>query len=48
MVASIVEGLSRIPDTQVLWRPILNQGLVRFLDPRRMLRRQITTFEPMR
>ncbi len=32
--STIVEGLDRLPGADVLWRPILNQALVRFLDPR--------------
>ena len=32
--SAIVEGLGRLRGADVLWRPILNQGLVRFLDPR--------------
>lgn len=31
---AIVDGLARLPRCDVLWRPILNQGLVRFLDAR--------------
>jgi glutamate/tyrosine decarboxylase-like PLP-dependent enzyme len=30
----LVNGLGRLPNVEVLWRPIINQGLVRFLDPR--------------
>ena len=30
---SIVDELGSLPNVEVLWRPILNQGLVRFLDP---------------
>ncbi len=30
---TIVEGIGRLPNTEILWRPHLNQGLVRFLDP---------------
>ncbi|MBV8638253.1 MAG: aspartate aminotransferase family protein [Candidatus Eremiobacteraeota bacterium] len=33
-VAGLVEQLERLPNVEVLWRPLLNQGLVRFLDPR--------------
>ena len=29
----LVEGLGRLPGVEVLWTPIINQGLVRFLDP---------------
>jgi glutamate/tyrosine decarboxylase-like PLP-dependent enzyme len=32
---AIVDGIGRLPGAQVLWRPSINQGLVRFLDPRR-------------
>jgi glutamate/tyrosine decarboxylase-like PLP-dependent enzyme len=32
--SKIVEGLGRLPGAEVLSSPILNQGLVRFLDPR--------------
>ncbi len=31
--AAIVDGIGRLPHTEVLWRPHLNQGLVRFLSP---------------
>jgi len=31
---AIVEGIGALPGTEVLWTPDLNQGLVRFLDPR--------------
>jgi glutamate/tyrosine decarboxylase-like PLP-dependent enzyme len=30
---AIVDGIGRLPGTEVLWRPSINQGLVRFLDP---------------
>jgi glutamate/tyrosine decarboxylase-like PLP-dependent enzyme len=30
---ALVEGIGRLPGAQVLWRPSINQGLVRFLDP---------------
>lgn len=30
---TIVDGIGRLPGTEVLWRPSINQGLVRFLDP---------------
>ena len=30
----IVDELGSLPNVEVLWRPILNQGLIRFLDPR--------------
>ncbi len=33
MAKAIVDGLSRLPDVEVLARPRINQGLVRFLDP---------------
>ena len=29
----LVSGIGRLPGVEVLWRPVLNQGLVRFLDP---------------
>lgn len=32
--AAIVEGIGKLPGAEALWRPTLNQGLVRFLDPR--------------
>jgi len=32
--SAIVEGLGALPGVEVLWKPTLNQGLVRFLDPR--------------
>jgi glutamate/tyrosine decarboxylase-like PLP-dependent enzyme len=32
--ATIVERIGQLPGTEVLWRPQINQGLVRFLDPR--------------
>lgn len=32
--SAIVEGLGNLPGVEVLWKPTLNQGLVRFLDPR--------------
>jgi glutamate/tyrosine decarboxylase-like PLP-dependent enzyme len=31
---TLVEGIGRLDGTEVLWRPRINQGLVRFLDPR--------------
>ena len=31
---AIAEGLALLPGVEVLWRPVINQGLVRFLDPR--------------
>jgi glutamate/tyrosine decarboxylase-like PLP-dependent enzyme len=31
---AIVAGIGVLPNVEVLWRPQLNQGLVRFLDPR--------------
>lgn len=30
----LVNDLGQLPNVEVLWRPIINQGLVRFLDPR--------------
>jgi glutamate/tyrosine decarboxylase-like PLP-dependent enzyme len=30
---AIVDGVGRLPGVEVLWRPVINQGLVRFLDP---------------
>jgi glutamate/tyrosine decarboxylase-like PLP-dependent enzyme len=30
---AIVDGIGQLPRTEVLWRPSINQGLVRFLDP---------------
>jgi glutamate/tyrosine decarboxylase-like PLP-dependent enzyme len=30
---TLVEGLARLPGAEVCWRPVINQGLVRFLDP---------------
>jgi glutamate/tyrosine decarboxylase-like PLP-dependent enzyme len=32
--SELVEALGRLPHTDVLWKPIINQGLVRFRDPR--------------
>ena len=32
---SIVMGIGRLPGAEVLWEPVVNQGLVRFLDPSR-------------
>src|SRR5580658_1161363 len=32
---AIVDGIGRLPGAEVLWRPIINQGLVRFGDDRR-------------
>jgi len=32
--SELVDALGRLPHTDVLWRPIINQGLVRFRDPR--------------
>ncbi|HZS43590.1 MAG TPA: aminotransferase class V-fold PLP-dependent enzyme [Blastocatellia bacterium] len=29
---SLVDGIGKLPSVEVLWRPIINQGLVRFLD----------------
>jgi glutamate/tyrosine decarboxylase-like PLP-dependent enzyme len=31
--ADIVDGLAQIPGVEVVWRPRINQGMVRFLDP---------------
>src|ERR1039457_360706 len=31
---SLVEGIWRLDGSEVLWQPRINQGLVRFLDPR--------------
>jgi glutamate/tyrosine decarboxylase-like PLP-dependent enzyme len=31
---AIVDGIGCLPGAEVLWRPSINQGLVRFLDPR--------------
>ena len=31
---SIVMGIGRLPGAEVVWEPTLNQGLVRFLDPK--------------
>jgi glutamate/tyrosine decarboxylase-like PLP-dependent enzyme len=31
---SIVDALGKLPGVEILWRPLINQGLVRFLDPR--------------
>jgi glutamate/tyrosine decarboxylase-like PLP-dependent enzyme len=30
---AIVDGIGRLPDVEVLWRPVINQGLVRFVAP---------------
>lgn len=30
---SLVDAIGRLPGAQVLWKPAINQGLVRFLDP---------------
>jgi glutamate/tyrosine decarboxylase-like PLP-dependent enzyme len=32
--SELVDALGQLPHTDVLWRPIINQGLVRFRDPR--------------
>ena len=32
--AALVSRIGALPDVEVLWRPHLNQGLIRFLDPR--------------
>jgi glutamate/tyrosine decarboxylase-like PLP-dependent enzyme len=29
----LVAGIGRLPGVEVLWKPVLNQGLVRFIDP---------------
>lgn len=34
LARALVDGLGALPGTEVVWRPQLNQGLVRFLDPR--------------
>jgi hypothetical protein len=31
--AAIVDGLGGLPQVDVLWRPVINQGLVRFICP---------------
>jgi len=31
---ALVEGIGRLDGAEVLWAPRINQGLVRFLDPR--------------
>jgi glutamate/tyrosine decarboxylase-like PLP-dependent enzyme len=31
---AIVTGIGRLPGAEVLWEPVINQGLVRFLDPK--------------
>jgi len=31
--ADLVAGLGELPGVEVLWKPVINQGLVRFLDP---------------
>src|SRR5262249_11628157 len=31
---ALVRGIGRLPRAAVVWEPIVNQGLVRFLDPR--------------
>jgi glutamate/tyrosine decarboxylase-like PLP-dependent enzyme len=31
---SIVMGIGQLPGAEVVWEPVINQGLVRFLDPR--------------
>lgn len=33
--ANIVNGIGQLDGAQVLWRPVINQGLVRFLDQRK-------------
>ena len=32
---SIVMGIGRLPGAEVVWEPVINQGLVRFLNPKR-------------
>jgi len=32
---SLVTRIGRLPGAEMLWEPVINQGLVRFLDPRR-------------
>jgi glutamate/tyrosine decarboxylase-like PLP-dependent enzyme len=32
--ADLVDGMGALPNVEVVWRPTLNQGLVRFVDPR--------------
>ena len=34
MAAELVEGLSSLPEVEILWHPTLNQGLFRIVDPR--------------
>lgn len=34
LAQAIVEGIGALPDVEVVWRPLLNQGLLRFRDPR--------------
>jgi glutamate/tyrosine decarboxylase-like PLP-dependent enzyme len=31
---SLVTRIGRLPGAEMLWEPVINQGLVRFLDPR--------------
>ncbi len=31
--SALVEGLGKLPGVTILWRPVINQGLVRFLHP---------------
>jgi glutamate/tyrosine decarboxylase-like PLP-dependent enzyme len=31
---SLVTGIGRLPGAEMLWEPVINQGLVRFIDPR--------------
>ncbi len=31
---AIVTGIGKLPGAEMLWEPTINQGLVRFLDPR--------------
>jgi glutamate/tyrosine decarboxylase-like PLP-dependent enzyme len=30
---ALVAGLAKLPGVELLWQPVINQGLVRFLDP---------------
>lgn len=31
---SLVSGIGTLPGAEIMWKPIINQGMVRFLDPR--------------
>ena len=31
---ALVTGIGGLPDAEVVWEPVINQGLVRFLDPK--------------